>query len=62
MSEQLQTADILDFWKGGRFIKGLHWEILTKRRQFLSTEAGRLEMIRLREIADRAGPPEPQTA
>lgn len=52
------VAPVLDFFKGFRYIKGWAPAELARKRQIGSTEAGRLEMIKQRELADKKGPPE----
>lgn len=47
-----ESNNVIDFFRGARFIKGWVAAELMRKRQIASTEEGRLEMIRQREIAD----------
>jgi hypothetical protein len=53
---------VLDFFRGMRFIRGWNAAETARKRQILSTEAGRLEMIRQRELNDKLPPEGPMTA
>jgi hypothetical protein len=60
--EQSPPADVLDFYRGMRFIRGYNAETIARKRQEFSVEAKRMAEIAQREIDDASPPDSPRAA